>query len=161
MIDFRLTDEMNPRNTARVIDHLREERLWIPTAKDYSSHNEWLEKTETRLTTGKAHALLATFGRIAAGAIVFRLEPDDPETIGIRNISINPDYEGRYVGAFTLRNTEHAIRESFPEAKRIIVDTKTTNLDMIAFLESHHYSPEEIVDLYQSGKPDIVLSKPL
>lgn len=161
MIDFNLTDTMNARNAARVIDHLRQPRLWIPTDEDYSHHSEWLEKTEAELISDTRHALVATFGRVVVGAIVFRPEPDDQETIGIRNISINPDYEGRYVGAFTLRNTEYAIRESYPKAARVIVDTKTTNTDMIAFLQSQHYSPKEIVDLYQSGKPDVVLAKPL
>lgn len=160
MIDFHLTDEMNPRNAARVIDHLREERLWIPTTEDYGSrHNEWLEKTEARLIDNKVHALLATFGRIAVGAVIFRPEPNDQRIIGIRNISINPAYEGRYVGAFTLRNAEHVALETYPEAAQMIVDTKPTNYDMIAFLESQHYSPQEIIDLYHSGKPDVVLSK--
>lgn len=161
MIDFRLTDAMNPRNAARVVDHLRQPRLWIPTEEDYADHGEWLEKVEAELVGDRRHALMATFGKIVVGAIVFRPEPHDPKTIGIRNISINPDYEGRYVGAFTLRNTEYAARESYPEAKRIIIDTKTTNHAMISFLESQHYLPEEIIDLYQSGKPDIVLAKHL
>lgn len=32
---------------------------------------------------------------------------------------------------------------------------------MISFLESQGYAPEEIVDLYDSGKLDVVLSKTL
>jgi hypothetical protein len=160
MVNFRLTDNMNPRNAARVIDHLRAERLWVPSTEDYGSkHGEWLERTEARLIDGTAHALLASFGRVAAGAVIFRPEPDNATIIGIRNISINPAYEGRYVGAFTLRNAECAAREAYPETSQIIVDTKTTNHAMIAFLESQDYTPEAIIDLYQSGKPDIILSK--
>ena len=161
MIDFHLTDEMNPSSAAQVAGHLRRPRLWIPTEEDYGSrqHAHWLEKTEAELISGDRSALLATFGRVAAGVIVLRPEPDHPEIIGIRNISINPDFTGRHVAAFALRNAEFLAREAHPEATEITIDTKVTNHDMLSFLKSQHYSPREIVDLYQSGKPDVVLSK--
>lgn len=160
MIDFRLTDEMNPRNAARVTGYLDEPRLWIPTEEDYGTrHGEWLEKIEHRLINKEAMALLATLGLEAAGVIIFR--PEDSETSSIRNISINPNYEGRRIGSFMLRNAEHAAQEAHPGTKRIIVDTKITNSAMISFLESQGYAPEEIVDLYDSGKLDVVLSKTL
>jgi aerobic-type carbon monoxide dehydrogenase small subunit (CoxS/CutS family) len=41
------------------------------------------------------------------------------------------------------------------------VDTKTTNKDMIVFLESQGYKVIRVDDLYDSGKPDIVLGKQL
>lgn len=50
MINFRLTDEMNPENAARIMDCLGEPRLWIPTEEDYGPlHGKWLEKIEHRL----------------------------------------------------------------------------------------------------------------
>lgn len=163
MIDFHLTDEMNPTNAAQVAGHLREPRLWIPTEEDYGSqeHTNWLEKTEAELRECSRHALMATFGRTVAGALIFRVEPQNTETVGIRNISINPDFKGRLVGAFMLRNAEFLMREIYPEATKIIVDTKPTNYDMLGFLESQQYRPDEIIDLYQSGKPDVVLTKSL
>ncbi len=159
MIDFRLTDTMNPKNAAQVVDHLRQPRLWIPTEKDYPMHAAWVEKTEAELVSGSRHALLAKFGRAVAGAIVFRPEPDEPTTVDIRNISINPDFRGRHVAAFTLRNAEFVAREHYPETSQYTVDTKLTNHEMLAFLESQGYTPVEIVDLYSSGTPDVVLSK--
>jgi len=63
MIDFRLTDEMNPANAAKVADHLRRRRLWIPTEEDYPTHNEWVEKSEAELINGSRHALMATYTR--------------------------------------------------------------------------------------------------
>lgn len=161
MFDFRLTDAMNPRTAARVIDHLGGPRQMVPSEDYGTKHDEWLERTEPRLISGEAHALFATFGRVAAGAVVFRPEPDNPTIFGIRNISIHPNFKGRRVASFALRNAELLMRDINPDVAEIIVDTKTTNLDMIAFLESQGYTPKEIVDLYGSDKLDVVLSKTL
>jgi hypothetical protein len=62
-----------------------------------------------------------------------------------------------------LRNSEiEAVTQDFPDCDRVVVDTKITNADMLAFLINHGYSIEEITDLYQLGtSEDVVLSKPL
>ena len=161
MIDIRFTDEMNPRNASRVIDQLRGPRDMIPNQDYGNKHEEWLERIEPRLIRGDVHALFGEFGRVAAGAIVFRPEPSDSNIAGIRCISIPPEFKGRRIASFMLRNTELLIEEMYPRTEEVIVDTKTTNHNMIAFLESQGYRPEEITDLYQSGKPDIVFSKTL
>lgn len=161
-MNFHVTDEMNPRSAAKVVSHLREPRLWIPTERDYGSksHSEWLEKTEAEIAAGTRYALMASFGRTIAGVTIFRPEPNEPSVAGIRNISINPAYEGRYVGAFLLRNTELLIGDIQPTANTIIVDTKITNTDMLSFLDRQRYQTNgQAADLYGSGKADIVLTK--
>lgn len=162
MIDIRFTDEMNPRNAARVIDHLRQPRAYIDTAADYgAAHEAWLGKIEAELVSATRFALMATDGRETAGVIVFRPEPNKPETIGIRNISIKPAHKGQLFGSFALRTTERIASTLQPAARQIIVDTKTTNRDMIGFLHSQGYADLETTDLYDSGKPDLVLAKDL
>lgn len=163
LFDARFTNEMNPSNAARVIDVMAGERFGIDTAKDYGAeqHQAWLGKTEVRLINNEAHALLAKVGLVAVGAIVFRLDPDDPKKVGIRNLSVDPTYWGRSFGTFLLDNAEHLAGEYYPEATTLDIDTKSTNLDMLGFLiERGGYTPRGIKDLYGSG-PDIMLHKPL
>lgn len=156
MIDVRLTDEMNPSNIGKVADVLTAERLFIPTQEDYGSkHQEWVEETPT----DARRALLATDLGTAAGVIVWRTEEGSPGNINIRNISVPPIARGRNFGSFLLRTAEYAMREE--GACIVHVDTKTTNKDMIVFLESQGYKVIRVDDLYDSGKPDIVLGKQL
>ena len=161
MIDIRFTSEMNSRNAAKVADVLREPRLWIPTNEDYGAkqHQEWLEKTEAELVEEARFALLAIDGMKSRGAIVFRPDPDDETVMGIRNISISPETRGRLYGSFMLRNVEYAARQMLPRVETFEVDTKATNDEMLAFLAGQGYEQANVRDLYDSGKPDVVLRK--
>lgn len=139
---------------------MREPRLWIPTEEDYPSHSQWLGKVEAGLSSGERHALFATIGGQTVGAVVSR-QGEVPNTVDIRNISISPDVKGRYFGAFLLRNSECLAREITPDVASIRVDTKATNLDMIAFLHTQGYSEIDETDLCNSGALDVVLEKSL
>ncbi len=151
---------MNPRRAAQVIDVLRAPRMFIPTEQDYgASHEPWLAKTEHGLITGERHALLAQDGQYMAGAEVFRLDSDDPSIVDARNISVNPDYRGRFFGAFLVRNVEHLAILMYPEVTTMRVDTKLTNEDMLSFLERQGYVQQALADLYGSGKMDVILYK--
>lgn len=160
-MDIRITNEMTSSRAGKVMDVLRAPRLWIPTREDYGNgHDTWLQKVESELITGKRNALLARVGDCSVGTIVWRKNPDEDGVIDIRNISINPEIKGRYFGAFMLRNMEYCIRETNPEATLLRVDTKATNHDMLAFLAHQDYEAVDFLDIYESGKPDVVLEKP-
>ncbi len=158
-MNIRFTDEMNSARAAKVIDVLCAPRLWIPTQQDYGAgHGVWLEKVEEELAAGKRYALHAQMGRRSAGVIIWRPSAQ-PRTVDIRNISVSPEVRGRYFGPFMLRNVEYGIRERYPDVQGVRVDTKTTNAEMRAFLSGQEYIEVGVEDLYNSGKPDVILQK--
>jgi ribosomal protein S18 acetylase RimI-like enzyme len=161
MADFRFTNEHTSDEVGNVIDVLRRPRLWIPTQKDYPDYDAWLEKTEAEIASDKKRAMLAYMGRQPVGAVIYQRHKEQPRTIEIKNISVSPHTQGRHIGSFMLRNSEiEAIRNDFPDADRLIVDTKVTNADMINFLVNHGYRIHEVTSLYgpESGL-DAVLTK--
>ena len=154
------TDEMNPTRAAKVTDVLRAPRLWIPTAEDYGpGHKDWLAKVEHELTVGAGHALHAQVDGHSAGAVIWRPSETDPMVMDIRNISIDPAMNGRYFGAFMLRNAEFLMHQQYSGVRTVQVDTKTTNPDMRAFLARQGYTEVGVADLYGSGKLDVLLHK--
>ena len=102
-------------------------------------------------------------GKNTVGAVIYQGIVNQPRTLELRNISVSDDARGRYVGAFLLRNTEvEATQNDFPGIEEVIVDTKSTNIEMLAFLESQGYGVKEITDLYGLGTGlDVVMSKSL
>jgi ribosomal protein S18 acetylase RimI-like enzyme len=163
MTEFRITNEHRPNEVGNVIDVLRRPRLWIPTGEDYPDHETWLQKTEAQIGDNRKRALLAYHNAEPVGTVVYQRHEDHPDVLEVRNISIAPESQGRYLGSFLLRNTEiEGGSNDFPGVTKIMVDTKITNTDMIAFLLGHGYAVEGIVDLYGLGTGlDAVLTKPL
>lgn len=160
MAEFRFTNEYSPSQREGVMEVLRRPRLWVPEA-DYPDYRHWLSKVESQLTESEKRAMVSYFGQDAVGAIVYQRHQTRPKTVEIKNISIQPDARGRYVGSFLLRNVElEATHHDFPECNELVVDTKVSNLDMITFLMRHHYSIAGIDDLYQLGAgQDAVFTK--
>ena len=160
MADFRFTNEYSPSQREGVLDVLRRPRLWVPNT-DYPDYQQWLGKVESQLSDNEKRAMVAYLGLAAVGAIVYQRHESKPGTVEIKNISVQPATRGRYVGSFLLRNVElEATHHDFPECNKLIVDTKTSNLDMITFLIRHHYSIAGIDDLYRlDAGPDATLAK--
>jgi ribosomal protein S18 acetylase RimI-like enzyme len=163
MKEFRFNNDHTSAGVADIVDVLRQPRLWIPTEQDYPNHKNWLEKTEDLIISGKKRAMAAYMGHEAVGTVIYQRDPKNAQSLEIRNISVSDDTRGRHVGSFLLRNAEiEAARNDFPGIEEYIVDTKITNLDMIAFLESEGYSIKGIADLYGLGAGlDAVMSKPV
>ena len=162
MTKFRFNNEHTSAGVADIVDVLRQPRLWIPTEKDYPNHGTWLDKTEALIASGKKRAMVAYMGKDAIGTVIYQRSADQPSTLEIRNISVSNDLRGRYIGSFLLRNSEiEAAQNDFPGVDEFVVDTKVSNTEMIAFLESHGYDIKEITDLYGLGTGlDVVMSKP-
>jgi ribosomal protein S18 acetylase RimI-like enzyme len=105
----------------------------------------------------------ARIGTQTVGAVIYKAHPDDPSTLQIKNISLAPDARGRHIANFLVRNVEiEAARHDFPDCTQVVVDTKTTNTEMLSFLFAAGYELAAIEDLYglDSGL-DAVLTKPL
>jgi hypothetical protein len=62
---------------------------------------------------------------------------------------------------FLLRNAEiEAVQHDFLGIDEYVVDTKVSNVQMIAFLESQGYSVKDIADLYGlDAGLDVVMTK--
>jgi N-acetylglutamate synthase-like GNAT family acetyltransferase len=162
MAEFRFTNEHKASEVGNVISVLRRPRLWIPTETDYPGHSTWLEKVEDQIQTGKKRAMLAYIAGKPVGAVVYQRHEQSPNVVEVRNISVSPDSTHRGIASFLLRNTEiEAVSVDFPGTDTIMVDTKITNPEMIQFLETRRYELAGIADLYETGTPDAVFTKPL
>lgn len=159
MSEFQFTNEHTASQVGAIIDVLRSPRLWIPARHDYPDYEDWLLKVETEIAAGDKRAMLARMNGQAVGAVVY--QRDEGATLKIKNISLAPDARGRHIGSFLVRNTEvEAHRYDFPDCDQVMVDTKTSNTDMINFLLVNGYHVQEIKDLYGLGTgPDVVLTK--
>jgi ribosomal protein S18 acetylase RimI-like enzyme len=152
MADFRFTNEHSPSELGNVVGVLERPRLWIPSTTDYPDYLDWVQKTEAQIAKGNKRAMLGYAGRVPIGTVVYQRHETRPYMVEIRNISVSPDARGRYVGSFLLRNTEvEATTVDYPECSGVVVDTKTTNTEMIGFLMDHGYRLEEVADLYGLG----------
>lgn len=161
MAEFRFTNEHRSSEVGKVIDVLRRPRLWVPTAADYPDHDQWLQRTEADIASGKKRAMISYYDGEPVAAIVYRRHPEHTNVVEIRNISVVPEARGRLIGSFALVNTElEAVQHDFPETDTLMLDTKTSNTEMIGFLERHGYGIQEVADLYGLGAGlDAVLVK--
>lgn len=74
---------------------------------------------------------------------------------------------GRHLGAFCMNQFFFLAKEYVQQTEEqqsasellISVDTKETNLEMIAFLANLGFTVEEIRGLYGSGKNDVVMRR--
>jgi ribosomal protein S18 acetylase RimI-like enzyme len=149
MAEFRFTNEHSSSETGNIVEVLERPRLWIPTQHDYPDFSSWVLKTEARIAEGSTRAMIAYLGTTPAGVVIYQQHETKPETVKVRNISVSPDAQGRYIGSFLLRNTEiEAMKYDFPGCKQIMVDTKQANTRMISFLIGQGYSISEVSDLY-------------
>ncbi len=158
MTTFVISNELN--TPARTIDTLRQPRLWVPTAADYPSHDQWLEKTEADLISGRKQAMTVQHDEADIGVVVYQRHPEASAVCEIKNISIMPQSRGRHIGSFTLRTAEVQAINDFPGIETLEIDTKLTNKDMITFLQLQGYVITKVADVYDSGMLDVVLTKP-
>lgn len=161
MKDFNFSNQTSGANASSVIDVLREPRLWIPSSQDYPDYDDWLLRTESELAEGSKRAMVARHGGRAIGAVVYQKQ--DGATLQIKNISISPSAAGRHVGSFMLRNAEiEGSQYDFPGTNSVTVDTKLRNVEMLEFLFTNGYQPEQVTDIYGLGAgADVVLVKEL
>lgn len=161
MQDFRFTNEHRPGGAGEIVSFLEKPRLWIPSTADYPDHFDWLDKVGTQLEREQKRAMVAYHGRNIVGTIVYQRHVTQPSTLEIKNLSVIPTSEGRYVGSFLLRNVEiEGSQNDFPGCSRIVFDTKTTNTGIISFGTRHGYRLLEVTDLYGLGAgEDAVFAK--
>jgi ribosomal protein S18 acetylase RimI-like enzyme len=130
-MDFRFTTEETFRRTDEIVDYLLGPRLWVPCL-DYPDYDVWVQKVHRQLKEAKKRSLLAiSYGNII-GAIIYQFHELEPEVLEIKNISVRPDQQGRYVASFLLRNAEIKGCADF-SSRAIVVDAKAKNLAIRSF----------------------------
>jgi GNAT superfamily N-acetyltransferase len=165
MLDFTFTNTPGGRNQDAIAERLIQPRLWIPQG-DYPAHLEWREKAIAQIADEKKRAMIAYWGSEAVGSVVYQQDPNDPSTVEIRNLSIEPHARGRHVASFLLHQTEHEAALEFPHTTRIVTDTKRTNASLIAFGLHNGYRIDTVTTLDESsyahnGVQDVILAKSL
>ncbi|HEY8992442.1 MAG TPA: GNAT family N-acetyltransferase [Candidatus Microsaccharimonas sp.] len=165
MLDFTFTNTPGGRNQDAISERLVQPRLWIPQG-DYPAHLDWREKAIAQIAEEKKRAMIAFWGSDAVGSVVYQQDPKDPSTVEIRNLSVEPYARGRHVASFLLNQTEHEAAVEFPDATRIVTDTKQTNAGLIAFALHNGYKIKIVTTLDESafahnGVQDVVLTKSL
>ena len=145
MTEFKFTNDHSPSQIGNIIDVLRRPRLWIPTEQDYPNHDVWLDRVEAQVLAGTKRAMLAYHEGRPVGAVVYQRHTDRSDVLEIKNISVDPEAAGRYVGSFLLHNSVlEAEKVDFPGVEEVTVDTKQTNRGMIKFLLDHEYVLQEV-----------------
>ncbi|HEY8992509.1 MAG TPA: GNAT family N-acetyltransferase [Candidatus Microsaccharimonas sp.] len=165
MLDFRFSNAPNSENQDAVANLLIQPRLWIPSG-DYPAHLDWRDKALAEIAGDKKRAMIAYWGKEAVGSVVYQRDPTQPETIEIRNLSIEPYARGRHIASFLVRQVEREAALDFPGSTRMVTDTKRTNAGLIAFAFENGYHVETVValdgtDFAHNGVQDVVLVKDL
>lgn len=163
MQDFRFTNTSSRRNIGAAADLLVQPRLWIPGG-DYPGHREWVDKAVSQIGEQKI-AMVAFWGRVGVGTLVYQRHREDPTKVEIKNLSVEPYARGRLVASFMLRQVEAEAPNEFPGVTAILGDTKITNRGIINFVVEQGYAalpPSKVEGSFaHNGVPDVTFIKPL
>jgi ribosomal protein S18 acetylase RimI-like enzyme len=157
-LDIRVTNDLGPTRTDEIVAHLHRPRLWVPE-NDYPDYLGWLERAHAQLKLGSKQAMVALSCGNVVGVVLYQKHQDVPDTLEIKNISVRPEVEGRYLASFLLKNAEVEGSRDF-KTGCVTVDTKASNVGMRLFLLRHRYTIQAEVDLYglKAGQ-DLVFRK--
>jgi ribosomal protein S18 acetylase RimI-like enzyme len=157
-MDFRFTNEETLQRADEIVAYLTGPRLWIPRA-DYPDFDAWVARVHGQLKTEAKRALLAIAQGNIVGAVLYQRHQTAPDALEVKNITVRPDMQGRYVASFLLRNTEIEGQQDF-STSRALVDAKVQNRGIRSFLTRNGYAVRQAADLYGLGAgEDIVYEK--
>lgn len=158
-MEFLVTTDQTCRRTDEVVTYLTGPRLWIPQA-DYPDYDAWIEKVHEQLRHEHKRAILALCRNRIVGAVVYQKHLTEPDALEIKNITVRPDMQGRYVASFLLRNAEIEGAQDFG-VRRALLDAKVRNTAIRTYLFKHGYRPlVPRLDLYGLGAgEDVVYTK--
>ena len=160
-MEFFFTNEATLHRTDEIVAYLRGPRLWIPTT-DYPDFLDWTQKVHEQLRHEEKRALVAMSGGQVVGASIYQRHREEADALEVKNITVRPDQQGRYVASFLLRNAELEGERDFPGVRQAVVDAKAGNFAVRRFLLHHAYVPAALVDLYGLGAgADVVFRKRL
>lgn len=156
---YKFTNEYPDSKIDEIIDYVRGPRLWI-AKNDYPDYDDWLERSWIELKRQEKRALVAKHYDNIVGVLIYQRHRKADTTLELKNLTVRPNHQGRYLASFLLRNAE--IEGSIEyKTKEIVCDTKVGNLSIQIFLKKHKYITEKTLDLYGlgSGKDVVYIKK--
>lgn len=156
-MNYHITTEETIKRVDEIVDYLRGPRLWIPQT-DYPNYDGWLNKIHDQLKHESKRALITVVNKLIVGVIVYQRHNSYPDTLEIKNLSISPTHQGRYLASCMLRNAELEGQRDF-STNSVHIDAKSNNIPIKQFLVKHKYTPLFATDLYGSKTNDVVFYK--
>jgi ribosomal protein S18 acetylase RimI-like enzyme len=148
-MDFKFTNDYPLSRLDEIVSYLLGPRLWIPST-DYPDFLDWADKTWKELKKENKRAIIAlSFNRIV-GITVYQRHRKYADALEIKNLTVRPDQQGRYIASFLLRNTEIEGAKEF-HSKYILCDAKAKNIAVRNFLFKNRYQIMAKADLYSFG----------
>ena len=164
MLDIRFSNQPNGRNLDATSELLRQPRLWVPGG-DYPDHPDWVDMALSEIAAEQKRSMVAWMGDEQVGVLVYQRHKTSPDTVEIKNLSVQPQARGRRIADFLFRQVELEGPHDFPGATRLVGDTKVTNAAMIQFALHNGMSLVAVPTLEgtfaNNGVPDVVLTKQL
>lgn len=99
--------------------------------------NEWhsIKSLTTRLTTPRSEFIVADDGKALAG-VAYAQADASGDTVTLRQLYVLPTMQGRGVGGLLMDE----IGESFPEAKRFVLEVEARNEKAVRFYTTHGFT---------------------
>ncbi|MEO9614526.1 MAG: GNAT family N-acetyltransferase [Nitratireductor sp.] len=88
-----------------------------------------------RLTQPQSEFILADDGQ-SLGGVAFASADEDGRAVTLHQLYVLPAMQGRGIGGMLLDE----IVESFPQARRLVLEVEEANVPAIAFYEAHGFS---------------------
>lgn len=159
-MDFRFTTDYLPSQIDEIVAYLLGPRLWIPQT-DYPDFLDWAQKAHQELRREKKRAIVALSHNQIVGVVIYQHHRQYREALELKNLTVRPDQQGRYIASFLLRNAEVEGMKEFGSTYALC-DAKAYNFAIRMFLLRQRYLAIAQDDLYHHGAgDDIVYRKDL
>ena len=148
--NFRLAEDMS--DIWKLEKHLLQQSL------SYPSYADWVVgKVSPEIESGYKKAILALSDSYLVGNLITQPHKNLDGVLEFKNMRVHPKLQGRYVGAFMLRQGERIAYEENYSA--IICDTHADNLNVISLLNSQGYEEIARIPLYDKNTEEIIFGK--
>ncbi len=159
-MDFKFTNDYPFSRLDEIVSYLLGPRLWIPST-DYPDFLDWADRTWLELKKENKRAIITLSYNGIVGITVYQRHKKYADALEIKNLTVRPDYRGRYIASFLLKNTEIEGAKEF-KSKYILCDAKAKNISVRNFLFKNRYQIMAKTDLYNlSAGEDLVYRKNL
>ena len=141
MINFHFTDDFD---LGSVISFLASH-----SGSAYPDFVDWLDKVSVELGMIKRGIFCYEYTRLV-GLVLFQKHKMLADFLELKNLTVLPGFNGRYVASFLLRNAEIEGEKIF-RVNNIICDAKKNDIPITNFLLFHKYDILGHQDLYGLG----------
>lgn len=150
-LDLTIKAISDERELIGLRNFLLGQALWYP------NYEQWVEDVcIPDIENNWKTAIVAYSNKHVVGDAIFQKHKQLPRTREIKNLRINPEFRGRDLAHFLIRQVEEENNGSFD---RIILDTDIKNISIVQFLSFCGYNPIMKMPLYSEHNIDMIFSK--